>query len=165
MKQTDYESSTIIKPKWLTTLFRLFVANYKTQWTKFLNTPELERANDYLWIASLEGIPEHIILHAGMLAVKQHTFPPSIQQFLEITTSLQRNERMEGSTQNVLKSGTGKYHRDPPSPLLQEYMAKNPPKDNDPFKAIFAKYSGQELGTEVLKEIKRQLGGKKIVSY
>lgn len=152
-------------PTWLTTLFTMFAVNYKNLWTDSLKDPALERAQNFIWQASLAGIPEEVIMVAGMQAIKLHNFPPSIHQFLELTSAIQRNHRMENETQKVLKSGTGKYHRDPVSPLLAEYMAKNPPKEDDPFKLIFQKYSGQELGTQVLKEIKRQLGGKNLVRH
>lgn len=149
------------KPRWLKMLFHLFVVNYKNLWTDSLQHEALEKAQEFLWSSSLRGVPEEIVMEAGLKAIQTYSFPPSIQQFLEITSAMQRNKRMDNTAQKVLTSDQ-KYSRGPVSPLLAEYMEKNPRQAEDPFKALFAKYSGQELGTEVLKEIKKQLGSKHV---
>lgn len=142
-------------------LFRLFSVNYKELWTKTLETPELRQASTFLWMKSLENYEEKIIIDSAMEAIKNYQFPPSISQILEIIQTKLRNKRMEGT-----ENAKTEYHTSAPlSPLLAEYMANNPRKPDDPFKILFEKYQGQELGREVIKEIKKQLANKNVKQY
>lgn len=118
----------------------------------------MEEANNFLWMTTLKGYDEQIILDAAVHAIKNYHFPPSIQQFVEIVNGLAKHKNLEKSTKNVLDYKHS--HKAPPSPLLAEYMLKNPPKANDPFKKIFEESHGNERGKRVMAEIKRQLGAK-----
>ena len=141
---------------WLKSLFKIFSYAYKKLWTDSLQEPEAMRANQSLWFITFSKYSPKIIEAAAFRAIEQYHFPPSIQQFKEIVDAMTRNDRMENNFKSLPP------RRDPPSPLLQEYMKKNPPKPNDPFQELFAKYKGEELGAKVMQEIKRQLSKKNV---
>lgn len=82
-------------PEWLVTLFAMFTTNYKNQWTDLLYNDQLRKANDLLWFNFLKGYSREVILKAGELAIQNHKFPPNINEFHEIVTALQRNEKAD----------------------------------------------------------------------
>lgn len=147
-------------PRWLAMLFNLFMANYKSRWSDFIQSEALKKANEFMWLSALKGFDENLIMNTAMEVIKHYDYPPSIQQFLSVLTAKQRNESLETNSKRLLGGGNFSHSISPPSPLLAEYMRKNPLKIDDPFKSLFERYKGEELGTKVIEEIKRRLGGK-----
>jgi len=146
------------EPRWLKMLFRLFAVNYKTLWTDALLDEKMREANDFLWTHTFKDYAEDVIMAAAMSAIKTYHYPPSIQQFSEIVSSLNRNKNMDVDARKRI-TGTVTHNTHPPSPLVAEYMAKHPPMADDSFKQLFSKYQGEELGRQVIMEIKRKLRG------
>lgn len=147
-------------PKWLTALFRLFSINYKATWNDSIADPTMANANKVMWQTCLKDIPEDVISEAGMKCITAYHYPPSIQQFLEIANTISRNRRMERSGERVI--GHQSHTTAPPSPLLAEYMATHPLPPDDPFKLLYERYSGIELGEKVMALIKARLINKNI---
>lgn len=121
----------------------------------------MDSANSFLWQNALKNYPEPTIFEAAQKVIETYHYPPSIQQFLEVAKAIERNRRLDETSVRKLSAESAGYvnpHR--VSPLIEEYMAKNPLKADDPFKLIFEKYTGRERGSKVLGEIKRQLRGR-----
>lgn len=148
---------TIIKPKWLGMLFRLFTVNYKGLWTNSLCDEKMHEANEFLWLTSLKDYSEEVIMLAAMEAIKAYHYPPSIQQFLEIAKAIFRNQKMDKDSRLLLSYEPAKSESAPASPLLVEYMRTHALPENDPFKMLCSRYKGTELGHKIIEEIKKKL--------
>jgi hypothetical protein len=111
-------------------------------------------ANQIEWFFPLQHFNGDIVSKAIEQCKILYDQPPTIKQFVELC----RQERERYNFHNPKIS----YDEKSPevSPLLHEYMLKNPRKDDDPFKLLFQKYKGKELGIEVMKEIMKQLKDK-----
>lgn len=105
------------------------------------------------WYFPLQNFDGESVSRAIEQCKMTYDQPPSIKQFAEICR--QERDRYNFNTNKLTDE-----RQAPCSPLLYEYMMKNPRKSDDPFKSIFDKYRGCERGIETLKEVKRQLAGK-----
>jgi hypothetical protein len=136
-------------PHYLEDLFLKFSIAYENLWTYALKTERDLLAKKLMWHSQICTYPDHAILSAIDLAIKHFPKPPSIKEFLDLCSTETKRLKPEGLqlTDN---------RRDPPSPLLAEYMAKNP-EQVEMWTQLGKQYSGKELGTAYLKIIKEKL--------
>lgn len=141
-------------PSWVDNLFFRFSLIYKGFWTHNLKSDADILANQIEWYFPLQHFAGDVIGRAIDQCKVIYDQPPSIKQFVELC----RQERDRYNFHNLQLTCDEKSS--PCSPLLQEYMLRNPRAPDDPFKAIFAKYKGKQRGIETMKEINRQLRDK-----
>lgn len=134
-------------------LFFRFALIYKGLWTHGLNTDSDVLAAQIEWYIPLQHFEGDVVSRAIEICKTTYDQPPSIKQFVELC-------RQERDRYNFHNPKLTDERQAPVSPLLREYMLKNPIKPEDPFKAIFDRYKGRERGIETMKEVKRQLAGK-----
>lgn len=146
-------------PDWLGILFLRFAAIYEGLWLWDAKTEAAMLAKQLEWYGALASFTAPVIYKAIDMARLHHEKPPSIKEFYELCRSAFRMLRDSPDSPKQIED----KRRPPPSPLLASYMAKHPPKEDDPFRLIYEKYQGQGkiLGEMMIKEIKKQLGAKK----
>lgn len=90
-----------------------------------------------------------VIVHDAIsTAARNYAMPPSIKDFLSLCE--------QASRRLPVLEDKNKKTKNPPSVKLAEYMAKNPV---DPeIKMMLQKYSGKELGEQMIKLVKVRLG-------
>lgn len=143
-------------PAWLDNLFFRFALIYKGLWTQHMKSDAEILATQIEWYFPLQAFNGGIVSKAIEYCKMNYDEPPSIKQFVAVC----RQERDRYNFHNPQLTHDYKEST-PMSPLLHEYMMRNPRIEDDPFKLIFQKYKGKERGQEVIKEIKRQLSAKK----
>lgn len=134
-------------------LFLRFTIIYKGLWTQNIKSDVDALANQIEWYLSLQYFNAEIVSRAIEICKTTYDQPPSIKQFVELC-------RQERDRYNFHTPKLTDERQAPVSPLLREYMLRNPRQSNDPFKSIFDRCKGKERGIETLKEVKRQLAGK-----
>jgi hypothetical protein len=156
MQDEKPEKTNFQRPKWLIMLFRLFAVNYKNLWTYSLKNPDMERANDFLWMNALKDFSEEIIMQSALKAIEIYEKPPHINQFLEIAIGMKRHIRLQ---ENAKKQLDYDVKHTPPSPLLAKYMAEHPLDENE-VKQLISRYSGKELSSKIIEQMMRKIGKK-----
>lgn len=84
---------------------------YRNLWTDAFYDDAMHDANDRIWSNALKHLDEEIILQAGQEAISRCKYPPSIQEFLEIATLLQRNKERKSVTQKQIEANLSEEPR------------------------------------------------------
>lgn len=107
-------------PEWLKKVFLIFTVNYKNLWTDSFLDEQICLGNDILWLKSLKGYSPHIILKAAEQAIKVHKYPPSIAEFIELATALQREENYEMKRKEYEKNRL--LEKEPDKEIAKRYI-------------------------------------------
>lgn len=99
-----------------------FQAIYLKRWTENFTNEQIYKLARQTWAESIQGLYPDDIKHALKLATETLAWPPSIAEFLQMAKSRRGSYRDAGE---VLAQLDAPREYVPPSPLLQEYMAKH----------------------------------------
>lgn len=139
-------------PAWISDLFLRFSYIYRELWMHaYPEVEDIEMAK-IEWTMSLCGFNEKVVHRAVEKCKLHYSKPPSIKEFYDLCMSELRYLRDEDGTKQITNQ-----KRSAPSPILAEFMAKNPIKPDDPFRKIYDQYKGtKELGVKMIDEMKKQ---------
>jgi len=73
----------------------VFTATYKNLWTDLLLDEQIRLTNDFLWFNGLKEYSPNVILKAAEQVINIYKYPPSIAEFREAATALQKEEHYE----------------------------------------------------------------------
>lgn len=130
-------------PTWLADVFYLYSINYDKAWEQTMPDDAAAEMKMTMWLEALQGFkPETVMRAAKACMLKSPTYPPRVGEVWALCDEFAKTDRFvehkaldspadefgkrqSSRTEEQERIARTQKNPHPPSPLLQEYMAKN----------------------------------------